>query len=322
MFGTSPGSSLWSVVPDAVLLKGRSFGLPVSLLAVRLRGRVGRMPSVLVTGAARGIGRAAALRMANLGWEVYAGVRTPADGEDLASAAPQGRITPVLLDVTDAAQLAALDGVLGERLDAVINNAGIGVSSPLEGVRLDELRRQFEVNVVGPVAVTQAVLPRLRASRGRVIFISSVSGRVSSPLMGPYSASKYALEALADSLRIELRPWGVSVALIEPGAIDTDLWRHAPDMVDAAEAQLSDGLRVLYRGHFVGARATVNRIQKQTAPVEKVVEAIEKALTSPKPRARYVVGTDARIQLAMQGVLPTSAMDAAVAKLTGTPGSL
>lgn len=280
------------------------------------------MSSVLVTGAARGIGRAAALRLATLGWEVYAGVRTPADGEDLVNAAPQGRVTPVLLDVTDAAQLAALDGVLGERLDAVINNAGIGVSSPVEGVRLDELRRQLEVNVVGPVAVTQAVLPRLRASGGRVIFVSSVSGRVSSPLMGPYSASKYALEALADSLRIELRPWGVNVALIEPGATDTDLWRNAPEMVDAAEAQLSDGLRALYRAHFVGARGAVKRIQKQTAPVEKVVEAIEKALTSPRPRARYVVGTDARIQLAMQGVLPTSAMDAAVAKLTGTPGSL
>ena len=280
------------------------------------------MPSVLVTGAARGIGRAAALRLATLGWEVYAGVRTPADGEDLATAAPQGRVTPVLLDVTDATQLAALDDVLGERLDAVINNAGIGVSSPVEGVRLDELRRQFEVNVVGPVAVTQAVLPRLRASGGRVIFISSVSGRVSSPLMGAYSASKYALEALADSLRIELRPWGVNVTLIEPGAIDTDLWRTAPEMLDATEAQLSDELRALYRTHFVGARATVSRIQKQTAPIEKVIDAIEKALTSPKPRARYVVGTDARIQLAMQGVLPTSAMDAAVAKLSGTPGSL
>ena len=280
------------------------------------------MASVLVTGAARGIGRAAALRLATLGWEVYAGVRTPADGEDLATAASQGRVTPVLLDVTDAAQLAALDGVLGERLDAVINNAGIGVSSPVEGVRLDELRRQFEVNAVGPVAVTQAVLPRLRASGGRVIFISSVSGRVSSPLMGAYSASKYALEALADSLRIELRPWGVNVTLIEPGAIDTDLWRNALEMVDATEAQLSDELRALYRTHFAGARATVSRIQKQTAPIEKVIDAIEKALTSPKPRARYVVGTDARIQLAMQGVLPTSAMDAAVAKLSGTPGSL
>lgn len=279
------------------------------------------MPSVLITGAARGIGRAAALRMATLGWEVYAGVRTPADGEDLATAAPQGRVTPLLLDVTDAAQLAALDGLLGARLDAVVNNAGIAVSAPVEGVRLDELRRQFEVNVVGPVAVTQAVLPRLRASGGRVVFVSSVSGRVSSPLMGPYAASKYALEALGDSLRVELRPWGVKVALIEPGSIDTDLWREALEAVDVAEAQLSDEHRALYRAHFAGARSTVERIQKQTAPVAKVVEAIEKALTSPKPRARYVVGTDARIQLALKGALPTSAMDAAVARLTGTPGS-
>lgn len=279
------------------------------------------MPSVLITGAARGIGRAAALRLATLGWDVHAGVRTPADGEELAGAAPQGRITPVLLDVTDAAQVAALDGVLGDRLDAVINNAGVAVTSPVEGLGADELRRQLEINVVGPVAVTQAVLPRLRASGGRVVFISSVSGRVSAPLTGAYSASKYALEALADSLRIELRPWGVRVTLIEPGAIDTDIWRGALETVDAAEAQLSDEHRTLYRAHFAGARGTVKRIQKQAAPVEKVVNAIENALTSPKPRARYVVGADARIQLVLRAALPTSAMDAAVAKATGTPGS-
>lgn len=279
------------------------------------------MPSVLITGAARGIGRAAVLRMAGLGWEVYAGVRSAADGEALVAAAPRDRVIPVLLDVTDGTQLAALDAALPERLDAVVNNAGIAVTAPVEGIALDEMRRQLEVNVVGPVAVTQAVLPRLRASGGRVVYISSVSGRVSAPLTGVYSASKYALEAVADSMRVELRPWGVSVVLVEPGAIDTDLWRDALETVDAAEAQLDDELRALYRGHFAGARTAVKRIQKQAAPVEKVVDAVEKALTAPKPRSRYVVGTDARVQLALKGALPTSALDAAIARITGTPGS-
>lgn len=279
------------------------------------------MPSVLITGAARGIGRTAALRLATIGWDVHAGVRTEVDGAGLAAAAPPGRISPVLLDVTDGAQLAALDDALGEHLDAVVNNAGVALSAPVEAVGLDDLRRQLEVNVVGPVAVTQAVLPRLRASRGRVIFVSSVSGRVSSPLLGPYAASKYALEALADSLRIELRPWDVKVSLIEPGSVDTDIWRNALETADEAEAQLSDAHRALYGGHIAGMRGTIKRIQKQTAPVEKVVDAIEKALTSPKPRARYVVGTDARVQLVLNTALPTPAMDAAVAKLTGTPGS-
>lgn len=279
------------------------------------------MPSVLITGAARGIGRAAVLHMAGLGWEVHAGVRNAADGERLVAAAPRDRVTPVLLDVTDGAQLEALDAALPARLDAVVNNAGIAVTAPVEGIALDEIRRQLEVNVVGPVAVTQAVLPRLRASGGRVVFVSSVSGRVSAPLTGVYSASKYALEAVADSLRVELRPWGVDVVLVEPGAIDTDLWRDALEAVDAAEAQLDGEVRALYREHFAGARRAVKRIQKQAAPVEKVVEAIEKALTASRPRARYVVGTDARVQLALKGALPTSAMDAAVAKLTGTPGS-
>src|SRR4051812_28820003 len=188
------------------------------------------MPTVLVTGASRGIGRATALRLAASGWDVRAGVRSETDGALLAAEA--GGITPVVLDVTDDDQVAALDAVLPERLDAVVNNAGVVIAAPVEGLALADLRHQLEVNVVGQVAVTQAVLPRLRASRGRVVFVSSVSGRVSAPFMGAYSASKYALEALADALRLELRPWGVAVSLIEPGAIDTDVWRNAQDQAN------------------------------------------------------------------------------------------
>src|SRR4051794_13181077 len=155
------------------------------------------MPTVLVTGASRGIGRATALRLAGAGWDVRAGVRSETDGALLASEADG--ITPVVLDVTDAEQVAALDASLPEHVDAVVNNAGVVVAAPVEALDLGELRHQLEVNVVGQVAVTQAVLPRLRAARGRVVFVSSVSGRVSAPFMGAYSASKYALEALADT---------------------------------------------------------------------------------------------------------------------------
>ena len=134
------------------------------------------MPSVLVTGAARGIGRATALRLASAGWEVLAGVRRAEDGETLSQGNSE-RIKPVMLDVTDEQQLASLDDILPSTLDAVVNNAGIAIAGPLEAVSAAELRQQLEVNVVGQAAVTQAVLPRLRESRGRIVFVSSVSGR-------------------------------------------------------------------------------------------------------------------------------------------------
>src|SRR3954462_7436265 len=142
------------------------------------------MPSVLVTGAARGIGRATVLRLAGAGWDVVAGVRRPEDGEAVAAAADPNRVTPVTLDITDWGKVAALAGALPARLDAVVNNAGIVVGGPVEAVPIDDVRRQFEVNVVGQVAVTQALMPRLRAARGRVVFVSSVSGRVSTPMTG------------------------------------------------------------------------------------------------------------------------------------------
>jgi NAD(P)-dependent dehydrogenase (short-subunit alcohol dehydrogenase family) len=277
------------------------------------------MPSVLITGAGRGIGRAAALRMAAAGWDVHAGVRNSTAGDELVAAGPSGRITPVTLDVTDAAQLAALPDALPQRLDAVVNNAGVVVGGPIEAVPVDELRRQFEINVVGPVAVTQAVLPKLRASRGRIAFVSSVGGRVATPFTGAYNASKYAIEALADAMRVELRAWGIQVSLIEPGAIETDMWTTALDVADSTEAAMAPEHRDLYAPHMVGIRKTIARTQKQTTPADKVAAAIERALTSTRPRARYVVGIDARVQLAVRGVLPTRAGDAAFGRLTGMP---
>jgi len=276
------------------------------------------MPTALVTGASRGIGRATVLHLATLGWEVAAAARDVADLESLVAEAPAGRVTAIALDVTDAAHLAALDAALPARVDALVNNAGIAIGGPIEALPLDELRRQLEVNVVGQVAVTQALIPRLRTSRGRIVFVSSISGRVSVPMTGAYNASKYALEALADALRLELRTWGIKVSLVEPGAIDTDIWRKVDETVDATVAALSDEHRALYARHLEGTRRTTKRVQDQTSPVDKVTAAIEKALTAPRPKARYLVGVDARVQAAL-GALPTPLADAAFGKATGTP---
>jgi NAD(P)-dependent dehydrogenase (short-subunit alcohol dehydrogenase family) len=277
------------------------------------------MSSVLVTGAARGIGRATVLQLAGAGWDVFAGVRRASDGEALAQAARGGAVTPVALDITDADQVAALDGALPARLDAVVNNAGIVVGGPVEGVPLDELRRQLEVNLIGQVAVTQAVMQRLRESRGRAVFVSSLSGRVATPMTGPYNASKFALEGLVDALRMEVRPWGVRVVLVEPAQTDTDMWREADSSLDESVAALAPRHRELYSKHIEGWRKSIPRSQKMASSVEGVAEAIVRALTASRPRARYVVGLGPRVQGAMASVTPTGAMDAVLRAATGVP---
>lgn len=276
------------------------------------------VPSVLVTGAARGIGRATALRLADRGWEVIAGVRQAEDGQSLSQAQPD-RIRIVALDITDPDQVAALDASLPPRLDALINNAGVVVGGPVEALPPSELRRQLEVNVVGQVAVTQAVLPRLRASRGRIVFVSSLSGRVSTPMTGAYNASKFALEAVADALRMELAPWQIRVVLIEPAQTDTDMWRGAEDALEDSLTTLSAEHRDLYAKHIAGFRKSIPRSQRMAAPVEGVAALIEKALTARRPRARYVVGTSARAQALMAGLTPTPVLDAALRAGTGVP---
>ncbi|WNB86555.1 SDR family NAD(P)-dependent oxidoreductase [Cellulomonas sp. ATA003] len=207
--------------------------------------------TVLVTGAGRGIGRAVAVRLATRGWHVVGGVRTAAAAASLV--AESARISAVRLDVTEDGDVDALDAVLPDRLDALVNNVGIAVAGPVETLSRQDMHRQLDVNLVGPLAVTRAVLPRLRASRGRIVFVSSVNGLVSFPFTGLYNASKFALEATADCLRVELAPFGVRVALIEPGVIDTDPWHTMDDLIDTLEAALPDDLRALYARHFAGS---------------------------------------------------------------------
>jgi NAD(P)-dependent dehydrogenase (short-subunit alcohol dehydrogenase family) len=276
------------------------------------------MPSVLVTGAGRGIGRSIVEYLATRGWDVIAGVRTKRDAAAVTALDPQ-RISSVILDITDAEHIAALDQLLPERLNAIVNNAGVVVTGPMETVITEDWRKQLEINVIGQLAVTRAVLPRLRESRGRVVFMSSLNGRVSMPLIGAYCASKFALEAAANALRMELRPWHIDVAIVEPAQTDTDMWRTADDMVEQFEAALTAEQRDLYARHIAGLKKSIPLSQKLAVPAEKVSAVVAKALTARSPRSRYVVGVGPKLQVSLLTNLPTSLSDFVLRRVAGQP---
>lgn len=279
------------------------------------------MKTVLITGASRGIGRATALRLAEDGWHVYATVRNPADGEALAAEA-KGTVTTFELDITDDAAVAAIGEHLPEKLDALINNAGIVVGGPVEGLTPERLRQQFDVNVVGTVGVTRAALPHVRAARGRILFLSSLSGLVSTTWTGAYNGSKFAIEGIADALRMEVKPWGINVVLIEPSNTATDMWGDAMEMFENTTSHLTEAQKELYKGHVAGMRKAVKELQDSAVPVAGVVDDIVKGLTAEKPRARYIVGIPNRAQIALAGVLPTRVLDKVLSKATGVPDEL
>jgi NAD(P)-dependent dehydrogenase (short-subunit alcohol dehydrogenase family) len=230
---------------------------------------------VLITGASSGIGAACAVRMRERGWRVLAGVRT-------AGTAPEGT-EEVLLDVTDPPSLDI------DALHGLVNNAGIAVAGPLEFLPAEELRRQLEVNVVGQLRVTQLCLPALRAGRGRVVNMGSISGINALPLLGAYAMSKFALEAMTDALRVELAPWGIHVAIVEPGTIKTPIWtRERPDPSPEA--------RALYGARIDAFRKLAVKRGTAGAPPKDVADAVEHALTETKPRTRYLVGRDAKLR--------------------------
>lgn len=267
-----------------------------------------RTRTVLVTGAGRGIGRAIAVRLAHSGWQVYGGVRTDVAAKDLA--AESDSITPVELDVTIPEHVTALASQLPDRLDALVHNAGVGVAGPIETLSRADMHRQLDVNLVGPLALTRAVLPRLRAAHGRVVFISSINGRVSFPFTGIYNASKFATESVADCLRVELRPFGIQVGLVEPGVTDTDPWHEMDRLLDELQAGLDPELRALYAPHFAGERQLLTKIGKNAQPPERVAAAVERQLDRRRMRPRTLVGLDARTILGLKTLLPTRRLDA------------
>ena len=200
------------------------------------------MAAILVTGASTGIGEACALHLDRAGHRVFAGVRRPADGERLTKRASP-RLLPVMLDVCDDSQIAEAAELIGGEVGTaglwgLVNNAGIAIGGPVEFLALDQWRTQLEVNVIGQVAVTRAMLPLVRAATGRVVFIGSISGRLATPMMGPYCASKHAIEAIGSSLAEELRPFGMRVSVIEPGAIATPMSASMLDMPDVMKYYL------------------------------------------------------------------------------------
>ncbi|MDA0250656.1 MAG: SDR family oxidoreductase [Actinomycetota bacterium] len=271
------------------------------------------MPSVLVTGANRGIGLAITRHLSARGWDVYATARS--EGA-LAELGTIPGVHPTRLDITDRASLDALAAQLPAELDGVVNNAGIIVNGPVEGLTLDDLSRQLDVNVTAQIGVTHAVLPRIRGAKGRIVFISSVSGLIATPGTGAYNASKFALEALADALRMELRPWGIRVSLVEPGPIRTDMWGGALEQHDAMVAALTEEHRVLYAPHLAGTRKLLGRMQKLAADPQKVVDAVDHALTARRPKSRYLLDASSRIQKTVMGLTPTPIRDAVLAAAT------
>jgi NAD(P)-dependent dehydrogenase (short-subunit alcohol dehydrogenase family) len=283
------------------------------------------MPTALITGASTGIGQATALRLAKAGWTVLAGVRSQADAERLAAEAPGGRLQPLILDVTDleqirlaAARVSELGGG-GEsspgRLDALVNNAGIGFGGPLELISPDDLRKQFDVNVLGQIAVTQALLPALRAARGRLLFVSSVGGRVAMAFTAPYAASKHALEAVGDALRVELRTSKVQVALIEPGSVATPIWEKTREVEEKMTIPAS--LQAEY-GHVPAAmKKTIESTANRGVPPEQVAETIETALSAKRMKSRYVVGRDARAMILARRLLPDHLFDRVARRALG-----
>ena len=276
------------------------------------------MPTVLITGASTGIGRATALRLAGSGWTVLAGVRKTADGEALRVAGGE-RVIPLELDVTDPAQIEQAAERVGELapsdLDALVNNAGSAVGGPLELISLDDLRRQFDVNFFGHVAVTQALIPALRRARGRIVLISSVGGLLTTPYLAPYHASKYALEAVANSLRLELAGSHIQVALIEPGSVATPIWEKNRGQVD--EFAVPEELREQY-GHVPAAMAkTLQSTARRGIPSERVAQTIERALSAKRMRARYLIGRDAHAMVWASRLLPDLLFDRLLRRAVG-----
>jgi NAD(P)-dependent dehydrogenase (short-subunit alcohol dehydrogenase family) len=274
------------------------------------------MRSVLVTGASTGIGRATALRLDGAGWQVFAGVRRGGDAEALRQVGG-ANLQPLTLDITEPEQIAAaverVQADAGGRLDGLVNNAGVAVPSPLETIPIDDFRRQVEVNLTAQVAVTQALLPAIRGARGRIVFLSSIGGLQAFPFTGAYHAAKFGIEAVGDVFRQELRPWGISVSVIEPGSIDTPIWERGERTV--AEIGGAEQRDALYGKRIDGYRRAVKELAERGIPPEKVAAKIEHALDARRPRTRYLVGLDAQIQARLKPLIPTRLFDRVVARM-------
>jgi NAD(P)-dependent dehydrogenase (short-subunit alcohol dehydrogenase family) len=279
--------------------------------------------AVVITGASTGIGRACALELDRRGFRVFAGVRSDAAAGQLRAEA-SSRLTPVSIDVTIGDMIAAAaktvaDAVGDAGLAGLVNNAGVAVSGPLELTSIDELRRQLEVNVIGQVAVTQAFLPLLRKAKGRIVNMSSINGGLAPPYMSPYSASKFALEAITDALRLELRRFGIRVSAVEPGAITTPIWEKAVTAADHLADNVDPAAMALYDADLTAMRKLVDHLVRSASPVERVVKAVVHALTARRPKAHYYLGWSVQSCFTSLRILPDCLRDWIVRKTIGLP---
>jgi NAD(P)-dependent dehydrogenase (short-subunit alcohol dehydrogenase family) len=268
--------------------------------------------TVLVTGASTGIGEASAVHLAGLGFDVLAGVRKDEDEDRLRAAG----LDTIKLDVTDPGHIEALRAQFADRpLAGLVNNAGVAVAGPLEFLPIESLREQIEINLIGQVAVTQAVLRALRGARGRIVNVTSIGGRIAFPMMSPYHASKFGLEGVSDSLRRELRPFGVHVIVVEPGGVKTPIWKKGTARAEEMAASMPPEAQRLYGPMIEALRAESSKTAERTGmDPSDVAEVIGTALTASRPKTRYLVGRDAKSQWAIAKRVPDRVMDRLVAR--------
>lgn len=269
------------------------------------------MNTVIVTGASSGIGYATAKALSKRGCQVFAGVRKDADFERLA----KDEVEPVLLDVTQEKSIqAALEAVSARRkkgnIVSLVNNAGLAIGGPVEAVSIEKWKEQFEVNVFGLVRATQTFLPWIRESKGRVVNISSVSGLAAIPYLGPYAASKFAVEAISDSLRREIQRFGCKVIVIEPGPIQTPIWEKGLGKKEAISEAIPASLKAVYGDSLESFYQMVKKSAESAVSTEKVTQVIEKAIFQKTPKTRYVVGDlSVSLQTKLLPFLPDRWMD-------------
>lgn len=280
-----------------------------------------RSRTAVVTGASTGIGRAIAASLTSAGWRVFGGIRKEKDAAD-ASAALGSNFTPLLFDVTDEAAIrraaAKVEAALGGRtLSALVNNAGIAVASPVAYLDLDDLKRQMDVNVYGPIRVTQAFLPLLGADHsragapGRIVNMSSVAGKIASPFMSPYAMSKHALEALSESLRRELAAHGIDVVIVGPGAVRTPIWAKA-DELDIGRFRNTE-----YHDDLARLKSMMKEIGEAGLEAEAVGALVLRILSTRKPKVRYAILKNKLALWTLPNILPRRLVDRMVAKRFG-----
>jgi len=278
--------------------------------------------NLFISGCSTGIGRACALHFAKNEYCVYAGVRKASDAESLKAADNTGNLEPVILDVTNESQLSDLKAYLSQKIGdvglvGIINNAAIARGGPLEYVVPQVVRDMFNVNVMGPLLITQTLLPLVRTANGRIVNIGSIGGKIANPMAGGYSITKFGLEAFNDSLRQELAPQGIHVSLIEPGPIDTPTLQSSDQQIQEVLDSLTDEGKERYGNSIAQIRVYLQAVQNKSLPPQVVVDAAEHALESERPKTRYLVTKEAKIGNFLRWMLSDRALDMILKKTLG-----